>query len=110
MDIFELILLAIAQAFYCFAAKPAGTYQDAQSTTTFEFKSRKGFVRFTTGSAPLKVSLWPGSVTVKFKEGNRVYHFDSKTNSFTGPNGIKLNHVAADATSTQSSATQSASR
>ena len=110
MDFISIILMAIAQAFYAFSEKPSGTYQDAQATTTFEFKSRKVFVRFTTGSAPLKVSLWPGSVTVKFKEGNRVYNFDSKTNSFTGPNGIKLNHVAADAKSTQSSITQSASR
>lgn len=110
MNFIDLILLVIAQALSAFSDKPSGTYKDEQGTTTFEVNWRKVLVRYTTGSAPLKVSLWPGSITVKFKEGNRVYHFDGKTNSFTGPGGIKLNHVAAAEKTPKTSATKPASR
>jgi hypothetical protein len=97
MDFIESLLLVIGQICFAFGGRPGGKYEDADAATTIEFKSRKVFVKFTQGQPPISVSTKGGNVTVKFKDSDRLFTFNSKDNSFAGPNGLCLAHVSAKA-------------
>jgi hypothetical protein len=95
MDIVSLILLCLAQIFDGLTGRPHGRYADASGTTTIDYGWWKVLVRLPMRFATLTCKVRFDKITLSTSAGTLTFTYNSKDDTFEGPNSLRLGKVPA---------------